>query len=187
MSLADLSAIAQIIAAIAVVASLAFVGVQVRQNTMQLRRGAADSAMAQASAIRLALLTNREVAELLSSELKGEAAIDAADEMRLNAFFSEITYMAVNAWHRERILGVSDTLPRAVAPVLRPFISSPHGLDWWRRSRKQFEPAFIAALEATIPAIAVEPPAVPQPGQQASTAIAPEAKTTPIAPRADAR
>lgn len=160
MTLAAFADLAEVIGALGVIAGLIFVGAQLRQNTQQLVRGEANVAMAQASTIRMALLLNREVAHLINSEIRDASGeLDPTDEMRLSAYFSEVTYVAFNAWQRgEAIFGVTDTLERAIAPVAGPVLTSSRGLVWWRRSRAQFPPDFIAALETCIPAI--KPPPV---------------------------
>jgi hypothetical protein len=64
MTLAAFADLAEVIGALGVIAGLVFVGVQMRQNTKQLLRAEYNTAMAQGSALRHLLLSNRETAEL---------------------------------------------------------------------------------------------------------------------------
>jgi hypothetical protein len=70
MSLAQLADLAQLIAAVGVVASLVFVGLQIKHNTAALVRNEHNSTMAQWTVIRQAIATNRDMAELMTAGLK---------------------------------------------------------------------------------------------------------------------
>lgn len=182
MTLAALSDIAQVIGAIAVVASLIFVGVQLRQNTMQMRRGEANSAMEQGSSIRQTILASRDIAELITDGVTDARPLDAADAVRLDCFFGEIMYLSLHVWDREK----ADLVPRgefkrAVVPLVAPLLTSRRGAAWWARSRDRYAPEFAAALETAIPALAAPMAAL----EPASSATAPQPAETGVAPHAE--
>ena len=83
MSFEQVSYLAQIVASVAVVASLIFVGLQIKQNTAALERNEHNSTMAQWTVIRMAIVKHRDIAELMTAGLHGERALDAADQLRL--------------------------------------------------------------------------------------------------------
>jgi len=83
MSFEQISYLAQIVASVAVVASLIFVGLQIKQNTAALQRNEHNSTMAQWTVIRKAIVKHRDIAELMTAGLHGERALDAADQLRL--------------------------------------------------------------------------------------------------------
>ena len=62
-------AISQLVAAVGVILSLVFVGLQVRQNTAALQRNEHNSTMAEWSVIRMAIAGNRDIAELMTAGL----------------------------------------------------------------------------------------------------------------------
>jgi hypothetical protein len=72
MSFEQLSYLAQIVASVAVVVSLIFVGLQIKQNTGALQRNEHNSTMAQWTVIRMAIAKNRDIAELMTAGLRGE-------------------------------------------------------------------------------------------------------------------
>src|SRR5205823_12603116 len=100
MSLEQLSYLAQIAGLIGVILSLVFVGLQIRQNTAALRRNEHNSTMAQWTVIRMAIAGNRDVAELMTAGLRGESAMDAADQLRLEQFLAEHAWAAFHIWDR---------------------------------------------------------------------------------------
>ena len=85
-------AISQLVAAVGVVLSLIFVGLQIKQNTRALQRTEHNSTMEQWTVIRQAIAQNRDIAELMTAGLHGERALDAADQLRLEQMLAE------NAW-----------------------------------------------------------------------------------------
>ena len=100
MSLEQLSYLAQIAGSIGVILSLVFVGLQIRQNTAALRRNEHNSTMAQWTVIRMAIAGNRDIAELMTAGLRGESAMDAADQLRLEQFLAEHAWAAFHIWDR---------------------------------------------------------------------------------------
>lgn len=152
MTLAAFANLAEVIGALGVIAGLIFVGVQLRQHTEQMRREEANSAMTHGSIMRQAILTNRDVADLLIAGL-GNGPLDPADELRLNAFFGEVAYNMLHVWDRTTNgLALPDEFARAIH-VAAPALASARGKAWWARSRRIYNPAFVAALEAAFPAI----------------------------------
>ena len=100
MSLEQLSYLAQIAGSIGVILSLVFVGLQIRQNTAALRRNEHNSTMAQWIVVRMAIAGNRDVAELMTAGLRGESAMDAADQLRPEQFLAEHAWAAFHIWDR---------------------------------------------------------------------------------------
>ena len=100
MSFEQLSYLAQIVASIGVIVSLIFVGLQIKHNTGALQRNEHNSTMAQWTVIRQAIARNRDIAELMTAGLRGERALDAADQLRLEQMLAEYTWAAFHIWER---------------------------------------------------------------------------------------
>ena len=99
MSFEQLSHLAQIVASVGVIASLIFVGLQIKHNTGALQRNEHNSTMAEWTVIRQAIAGNRDIAELMTAGLGGERALDAADQLRLEQMLAE------NLWASFQHLG----------------------------------------------------------------------------------
>lgn len=173
MPLAAFADLAEVIGALGVIAGLIFVGMQLRQNTSQMRRSESNAAMAQASAFRQLLLSNRDAAELIFTGVAG-APLSPLDEFRLNAFFSEIIYLFVNIWDRARNGLIEKDEFERIVPVMTTPITSPRGRAWWARYRASLRPDFVADFEAQVPTLKSELPSAAEP-QGAETAVAPPA------------
>lgn len=178
MTLAALADLAEVMGTLGVIASLVFVGVQLHQNTKQMRRAEANKAFEQASQLRELVIGNREVADLLVSGMSGKP-LDPTDEVRLHAFFSEMTYVALQTWDRSRYgLTTIGDFESAVTPVMAIYMSSPRAVAWWTRSKSQFPAEFVALLEEKIPALRAQ--------TLAPSATAPQGAVGAVAPPADA-
>ncbi|HEY7799018.1 MAG TPA: hypothetical protein VIA80_09655 [Hyphomonadaceae bacterium] len=155
------SHLSQVIASIAVVVSLIYVGIQLAQNTGQLRRAENNATLTQFQAIRLSIIENRDVAELLSRGLYSENALDLADELRLESFLSEFTWSTFHIWDRARS-GFLDReeFTRGGAPNLARMLCTPRGAAWWQVSKTQFAAGFAEEVDAAIAAMP-SGPAVP--------------------------
>src|SRR3982750_1792193 len=92
MSFEQISYLAQIVASVGVVVSLIYVGLQIRQNTGALQRKEHNSTMTQWTVIRMVIAKNGDIAELMTAGLRGERALNAADQLRLEQMLQE------NAW-----------------------------------------------------------------------------------------
>lgn len=152
MSLQQLADLAQLIAAAGVVASLIFVGLQIRHNTAALVRNEHNSTMAQWTVIRQAIATNRDVAELMTAGLQGERALDAADQLRLEHMLNENLWASFHIWDRT-LRGVfpKGTFELSVGQYLRSILATPGGSEWWRTAKNSaFPPPFVADVDAVL-------------------------------------
>src|SRR5437763_15524885 len=102
MSFEQISYLAQIVASVAVVASLIFVALQSKQNTAALQRNQHNSTMEQWTVIRMAIAKHRDIAELMTAGLHGERRLDAADELRLEQMSQEHAWAAFHSWERRQ-------------------------------------------------------------------------------------
>ena len=151
------SHISQIIASIAVVISVVYVAMQLTQSTAQLRRAENNATVMQFQAIRLSIVENRAVAELVFAGLYGAQPLDPPDALRLEAFLSEFTWSTFHIWDRAQA-GLLDReeFTRGGAPTLARMLCTRNGNAWWLQNKAQFVAGFGQEVDA---AIAKMPPA----------------------------
>src|SRR5438477_781583 len=152
MSLAQLADLAQMIAAVGVIASLVFVGLQIKHNTAALVRNEHNSTMAQWTVIRQAIATNRDIAELMTAGLRGETALDAADQLRLEQFLQEHLWASFHIWDRtQRGVFPKGTFELSVGQYLKDILGTARGGAWWATAKKSaFPPPFVADVDALL-------------------------------------
>ena len=125
MSLEHLSSLAQVIGSIGVILSLVFVGLQIKHNTAALQRNEHNSTMEQWTVIRMAIAKNRDIAELMTAGLRGESALDAADQLRLEQLLGEHLWAAFHIWDRtQRGVFPKGTFELTTGPGLRDLLKT---------------------------------------------------------------
>src|SRR5216110_3161816 len=150
VSFEQLSYLAQIVASIGVIVSLIFVGLQIKHNTGALQRNEHNSTMAQWTVVRQAIATNRDIAELMTSGLRGDKALDAADQLRLEHFLGENLWASFHIWDRtQRGVFPKGTFEFSTGQYLKDMLSTPGGGAWWQTAKKSaFPPPFVADVDA---------------------------------------
>jgi hypothetical protein len=152
MSFEQISYLAQIIASIGVVVSLIFVGLQIRQNTGALQRDEHNSTMEQWTVVRMAIAKNREIAELMTAGLRGERALDAADQLRLEQMLHENLWASFHIWERtQRGIFPKGTFELTTGGHLAGLLKTVRGAAWWSTAKHSaFIPAFVADVDAVL-------------------------------------
>src|SRR5438876_7757617 len=145
-------AISQLVAAVGVILSLVFVGLQVRQNTAALQRNEHNSTMAQWSVIRMAIAGNRDVAELMTAGLDGERSMDAADQLRLEQMLAEHAWASFHIWDRtQRGVFPKGTFEATAGVMMCDLLRTPRGEAWWRSAKHVgFIPGFVADVDVLL-------------------------------------
>src|SRR5439155_15412474 len=137
VSFEQLSYLAQIVASIGVIVSLIFVGLQIKHNTGALQRNEHNSTMAQWTVIRQAIAGNRDIAELMTAGLRGERALDAADQLRLEQMLAEYAWASFHIWERtQRGIFPKGTFEWMAGPHLGGLLRTMRGGAWWRSAKQ---------------------------------------------------
>jgi hypothetical protein len=152
MSFEQLSYLAQIVASVGVIASLIFVGLQIKHNTGALQRNEHNSTMAQWTVIRQAIAGNREIAELMTAGLSGERALDTADQLRLEQMLAEYAWAAFHIWDRtQRGIFPKGTFESTAGPLLCSLLRTARGGTWWHSAKHTgFIPGFVLDVDAVL-------------------------------------
>src|ERR1051326_2112427 len=145
-------AISQLVAAVAVILSLVFVGLQIKQNTRELQRTEHNSTMEQWTVIRQAIAQNRDIAELMTGGLSGERALDAADQLRLEQMLQENAWAAFHIWDRtQRGIFPKGTFEATAGALLATLLRTSGGESWWRKAKHiGFHPGFVRDVDAML-------------------------------------
>lgn len=152
MTLEQVFYLAQIAAAVGVVASLAFIGVQIKANTIALQRSEHNSTMAQWTVIRMAIVEHRDLAAMMSAGLRGELVMDAADQLRLEQFLQENAWAAFHIWDRTR-RGIfpKGTFELTGGALLSQLLRTVRGGQWWAGAKSVgFVPQFVADVDKVL-------------------------------------
>jgi hypothetical protein len=141
--------VSQIVAAIALVVSLVFVGREIRANTQAIQRGEHNSTMEQWTVIRMAMAKHRDIAELMALGLDENRPLNRTDQLRLEQMLTEIAWAAFHIWDRtQRGIFPKGTFEFTGGALLCAVLATKRGGAWWRSARQYgFVPGFVADVD----------------------------------------
>ncbi len=150
MTLSDLANIAEILGGIAVVASLVYLAVQIRQNTSTVRNSTLQSNTALWTSV-FCNLAEPSIAEAYAAGLSGKADIKP---LHYTQFFLLCRGMFV-AFENQYYQFCQGTLDRETYEGYERTISSqilvfPGFRIWWKQCRDVFSPVFVEHIDAMI-------------------------------------
>lgn len=157
---------AEIVAAAAVVVSLIFVGVQVRQSTAEtvLNRRVAEATAYQSLQEQLAVVTtmqieNPDLRRVMFRVSKGETLDSPADEddRRLYLAFERLVIRLADLAYQQRQAGLLDEV--RLVSMLSPFrvevLGNPVGRSIWESMKSSLSPDFVDYIGRTLVADSV--------------------------------
>lgn len=146
-----LAHVAHIVNAVAVSATLLYVGLELHHNSVAAERNNRDATFQQAVQIQLAIGEHREVAEML---IKGEgdpASLDAPDQFRFDRMLTAMMRGYQQMWEREQLGSFpAGNFAREVAPGFTPHLATLGGNAWWQRRKSAFPAEFVRAVDKAI-------------------------------------
>ena len=150
MTLEAASFIAQIIGGIAVVLSLVYVGMQIKQNTKTTRMAAAQTHQAMFGSIEELFITNQQLVELVLRASRGEE-ISAVDQWRLTGLFRHV----LRTWQTGHFMYTTGVLEKTIwltqAALFEGIIQQDRAMqDHFRRERATLDPAFAEHVDAAL-------------------------------------
>jgi hypothetical protein len=157
MSLEDLGNIGEFVAAVAVVLSLIYLAVQIRQNTRQvdvntkaLQRSALDQATQLWSRFRDPMIRDRALAELYLTGLHDADALDRPDLFRFRQLLMDLFLGFLSVYLQSEDSDFSKEAWDAHVPLLRSLLNYPGVAAWWDTIHDTggLHPSFVAQVDA---------------------------------------
>lgn len=152
-----IAAIAEVIGVIAIIASLMYVAVQIRQNTAITRSNIINATNIDAQRIPELIAQDAELATIYHKGTHGES-LTGSDLVRFQALVEMYvlwlenvdTQFAADLWYQEdEMQDVVDYL----AAEISPFFSTPEVRAWWHDTHKQYYPhGFVKRIDKHIAA-----------------------------------
>jgi IS1 family transposase len=153
MTLQELGSIGELVGAIATVAMLAYLAIQVRQNSHQLQEATkiaklnAYDRTVEAFARYRGLLAESKNAELYTSGLASYENLTQAEKVRFGAIIEEYFFAYSGTW--ERILNDSynSVTWASQAKFASSLLLTEGGAEWWAVRKNIFQQGFIDEIE----------------------------------------
>jgi hypothetical protein len=147
LTLADISQISQTLGSAAVVASLIFVGVQLRQNT-KVTRAEAHRAVSEAlNQVNLLWARNSEATSIWLSGMSDRRALTPEDRWRFDAMMRAYLHVC-ETMYAQADLGAGDYgIVLAEQDGIKTVFSSDAVREWWAENPFGFSPEFRGYVE----------------------------------------
>ena len=147
MSISELGSLGEFLAAFGVVASLIFVGIQMRLNTkeMQLRRSIDSNE--EWSRFRRMLIEAGDVADILLRGQRGDESLDAIETLRFQLIVREHLRLAENQYRRVSLGYTTTGGLEAVRQQVRWLLRSSIASNLWETLKSDYQQDFVADIE----------------------------------------
>lgn len=151
MSLEQASFVAQIVSALAIIASLIFVGVQLRQATRAMRNSSSQAHSAIYSGVIAPIIDNAEFASIWRRGLSDPSGLNDDERVRFIACASA----QFRFFESSRVQWLQGQLNEEhwqnIEAQVRSFVSQPGIQAWWKLRRHWHSEAFRAWFESLSP------------------------------------
>ena len=140
--------------AIAVFATLAYLAVQIRQNTKAQRSAAYDSSIRNVTEVRQALFESSEMSTIYVNGSNDPEGLNEADLVRYRLLVNNIL---MSIWHiRTGRADLTEDFWKSQVPAVIRLVCSPGGKWFWENYQTEFVPSFRNEIEKIIAANPVE-------------------------------
>jgi hypothetical protein len=143
----DVATWSQLISSIAVIGTLVYLAVEIRQNTAAQH---AATRLAIGSETRAAFRTSIDHPDIVLSFMKLEP-LRPEETVRLNAFLRTFMYQMEYVWRQDNVGAAERDAWNHQAPALRAMLKTKRSERWWQvAGRNYFEPSFVKAVDALL-------------------------------------
>jgi hypothetical protein len=147
MTLAEISQISQTLGSAAVVASLIFVGVQIRQNTKATRAASHHAVSEALNQVNLLWARNGEATRIWLSGMHDRSALTPEDRWRFDATIRAYLHVC-ETMYMQANLGAGDLgIVTAEEDGIKTVFSSAGVREWWKENPFGFSPEFRNYIE----------------------------------------
>ena len=149
MDIMELGAIGELVGGVAVIASLLYVGLQVRQSTLVMRSQAISSRTSGQATAEIALMGN-DAAEALAKSWERPGELSVAEMIRIENLLTSVL-LALIAGFEAYELGLSSRREWEAARDMVPgYLSFHFARAWWRETKSLFPGSFVAELDEVL-------------------------------------
>ena len=137
-----IGAVGETVGALAVLVTLVYLAMQIRQNTKSVQAAAVDSANSQVSRIREVIFADADVANMYRRGTEDPASLSQDDTIRYRLLIHNIMLSLSNSITQASVSGLSKTGSEVELPILCRVVATAGGRWFWHAYRDEFEESF---------------------------------------------
>jgi hypothetical protein len=143
-------ALAEILGAVGVIASLGYLAGQVRQNTMAMRGTTHEVAVEHLTAVILALSSDSDLAAIISRGSRDFASLSYEERLQFGSYWQAALIGAEGSLLQYKRGNLDEFVWQRDLSVLRPWLTTSGVREWWMRNPVAFTPEFSAVIQREI-------------------------------------
>lgn len=147
MTLDDLGNLGELVGALAVIVSVAYLAIQIRQNTRSLRASAFHNLSNSVANFLGTVAHDSELSSLFMRGLARWRELTPEESQRFVLLMMNLFSLHANAYHQHAQGALDSEAYKGVRMTLARIACSPGGASWWRHTMHVFSPDFVAFVE----------------------------------------
>ena len=145
-----LGAIAELIGAIAVVATLIYLAAQIRQNTLSNRNAALQTVSSQYADWLSTIIENEAVARIYRAGLEDFNQLTQEDRIRFGMLLTHLCRACDAQYHQHTTNALPQEMWESTLESLVGVLEKPGGSTWWSNYGARFSPSFYSAVSGVL-------------------------------------
>ena len=163
----SVAAMAEMLGAIAVVASLVYLGRQVQQNTTAVRTGNANTVQGNFQALAKLFYTDPEMTKVVLQAMDSDSDLTAEQRLGAYAYFFDFLKTAELAHYHFRRGELDEELWTASTAFYKAYFTTPGFQAYWKERKASFVPAFQEVVDQWT----TEEPPIKRPNEMSKAGI----------------
>jgi hypothetical protein len=146
-----IGALSELVGALAVVATLLYLAVQIRQNTTSVRAATFQSIMGAATAFNETLSRDSDLMRVFTTGLTGLGALEREDAARFHFQLLSLVRRGEN-FHYQMELGLlEDEAWEGLRNSMLQLLGTPGARSWWKQNERLINSTFRSFIERQLP------------------------------------
>ena len=150
MTITELGALGEFVGAIAVVVTLVYLAMQIKQNTAALKLSTARDTTADLADINLMPAEHAEFAELFLRGVQDYEALDGAEKLRLFGYFHKFCRTYENVHYQYMHNALEGDLYQGITNQFMALMSMPGARVYWQQRKSWYNPGFQAYVDGQL-------------------------------------
>jgi len=147
MSIQDLGSIGELIAALATLATLIYLAVQIRQNTRAIKSATFQNITAEMGKNVQPISENADLAAILVKGVPDPGSLTAEERLRLSSVFLASLRRMESVYVQNKLGSIDDELQAGFELSMVTLLATPFGSEWWHNAKVTFYSPFVAHLD----------------------------------------
>ncbi|MEH6516951.1 MAG: hypothetical protein V7742_09725 [Halioglobus sp.] len=142
-----IGAVGELVGALAVLVTLVYLSMQIRQNTKSVQAAAVDSANSQVSRIREVIFADADVANMYRRGTEDPASLSQDDTIRYRLLIHNIMLSLSNSITQASVSGLSESRSEVELSILGRVVGTAGGRWFWDTYWDEFEGSFQGIID----------------------------------------